>query len=86
MNKLGFSDSFSCCSHWQHCHTGLDTCYYDSIDPGVKEGCHCYQRNHMNVTTPAQQVDVLLTHSKNSPTDKQEEKFSYGGDGQLSLF
>lgn len=85
-SKLGFSDSFSCCSHWQHCLMGVDSCYYDSIDPKVKEGCHCYQRNHGDVKTPAQQEGDLFTQGDQSSSEQQEETYSTGADGQLSLF
>lgn len=85
MNKLGFSDSFSCCSHWQHCLQGIDTCYYESIDPEVKDGCHCYQRNHGIVKISVQEND-LFTLGEESPSEKQKDEFSYGENGQLSLF
>lgn len=43
--SLGFSKSgFSCCSHFNLCEMGKGECFYQTIDPEVKNYCACYQR------------------------------------------
>lgn len=45
--KIGFSRAgFAACSHYKECDMGKDPCFYENIDPEVKEYCFCYQRNH----------------------------------------
>lgn len=45
--KTGFSKSgFAACSHFNECKMGRLPCYYEEIDPEVKEYCACYQRNN----------------------------------------
>lgn len=87
MSKLGFSDSFGCCGHWQFCSMGVGDCYYESIDPEAKNGCHCYQRNHKNGKSKAQTEDTFsLFDTKLNEKQREEETFQVNEKGQLSFF
>jgi hypothetical protein len=72
--KTGFSKAgFAACSHFNECLMGKLSCYYEKIDPEVKEYCFCYQRNHGSDTT-------IELNTPEKQKDNNEE------DMQLSFF
>jgi hypothetical protein len=57
VTSLGFSKSgFGCCGHFSTCSMGKLECYYATIDPEVKDYCHCYQRNH---SAPKEKLEAM---------------------------
>jgi len=100
--KLGFSKSgFGCCGHFNTCEMGLHNCFYETIDPEVKEYCACYKRHH---TPPKPVTELILsdeieetvffTFSEDEKVEEvveskknaEEPTFHENGKGQLSLF
>lgn len=93
--KTGFSKAgFSCCSFWNQCNMGKDTCYYDVNDPEVKEYCRCYIRNHAkkkedndfkqkSVVQTVETLDLFSSAGSNEVNEasKDEDDFT-----QLTLF
>ena len=84
--SLGFSKSgFGCCGHWQTCSMGKLECHYATIDPEVKEYCHCYKRNHKIQSD--NDITAVTTEPKNlSIRVNKEESKKPNEIEQLSLF
>ncbi|WP_066415317.1 hypothetical protein [Sutcliffiella cohnii] len=64
--KLGFTKSgFGACAHWNFCNMGKNDCYYASKDPKVKDYCHCYQRNHLEIKKEEIKLSSELNRQEN---------------------
>lgn len=74
--KTGFSRSFGCCSRFELCQMGKGQCFYETIDPEVRDGCAAYRREHLQV-----QVNVPLKDEPQKELTEKDEEYT-----QLSLF
>lgn len=74
--------SFGCCSFWQSCKLGIETCVYEVSNPAKQQACGAYKRAKRVVTCTNENVEVVQSHRPLIDKDI----FDCDEDGQFTLF